>query len=60
MKFVVIQDWNNEVEVKLHWETKKKIRQNLFRGAVVIVSAVSIWSIVNDRLISNEKTEDAA
>jgi len=27
MKFVVTKDYGNEVEVKLHWETKDKIRK---------------------------------
>ncbi len=35
MKFVVKKDVFNEVEVKLHWETKNKIKQVLGWGAML-------------------------
>lgn len=53
MKFVVTNHYNNEVEVKLHWESKQKIKKIVGWTTVVAASVVAA-KIVMDRQESSK------
>jgi len=56
MKFVVTKNaFGNEVDVKLHWETKEKLKKAAFRTLVAATIVVSVVSIYNDK---KDKPED--
>jgi hypothetical protein len=54
MKFVVTKGYSNEVDVKLHWESRDKILKGLWYGTLFAVSAVSTRYLVNDKKKSND------
>ena len=55
MKFVVIQGYNNEVDVKLHWETKSKIKKIAARGLYI---GVVVASVVIIRTKNSEESQE--
>ena len=47
MKFVVSELYNNKVEVKLHDDTKNKIRRILFNGTLLAIGATIGYYYIN-------------
>lgn len=47
MKFVVTQGYLNEVDVRLHWESKKKIKKIASWTAIAVGAVVVGVSIAN-------------
>ena len=57
MKFVVKHDAFNEVEVKLHWETKDKIKKVVLATAgVAVAAAVVTFYVRKTDFMSIDKT----
>ena len=49
MKFVVTKGYSNEVDVKLHWESRDKILKGLWYGTLFAASAVSTRYLLHDK-----------
>lgn len=49
MKFVVNHPYHNEVEVKLHWETKSKIKKVLVYGVIIAATSAVVLKVFENR-----------
>jgi len=49
MKFIVTKPYGNEVEVKLHWETKDKLKRAALWTTSVVALAGAFVYIYNDK-----------